>query len=95
VGGWLAATFKSYDVAITLDRSGAKGRLHHFTYFMDSREDVLKAAAILGASFEGTDLGAPSALRSGPTMRAASAATRKSSSPKHSSGFTPTVIKAF
>jgi catechol 2,3-dioxygenase len=47
VGSWLAATFKSYDLAITLDRSGAKGRLHHFTYFMDSREDVLRAADIL------------------------------------------------
>jgi catechol 2,3-dioxygenase len=47
MGGWLAATFKSYDVAITLDRSGARGRLHHFTYFMDSREEVLKAADIL------------------------------------------------
>jgi 4-oxalomesaconate hydratase len=47
VGGWLAATFKSYDLAITLDRSGARGRLHHFTYFMDSREEVLKAADIL------------------------------------------------
>jgi catechol 2,3-dioxygenase-like lactoylglutathione lyase family enzyme len=47
MGGWLAATFKSYDLAITLDRSGARGRLHHFTYFMDSREDVLKAADIL------------------------------------------------
>jgi catechol 2,3-dioxygenase len=47
MGGWLAATFKSYDLAITLDRSGAKGRLHHFTYFMDSREEVLKAADVL------------------------------------------------
>ena len=47
VGSWLAATFKSYDLAITLDRSGAKGRLHHFTYFVDSREEVLRAADIL------------------------------------------------
>jgi catechol 2,3-dioxygenase len=47
VGAWLAATNKSYDVAITQDRSGASGRLHHFTYMMDSREDVLRAADIL------------------------------------------------
>ena len=47
MGAWLAATFKSYDLAMTMDRSGAKGRLHHFTYFMDSREEVLKAADIL------------------------------------------------
>ncbi len=47
MGAWLAATNKSYDVAITRDRSGASGRLHHFTYMMDSREDVLRAADIL------------------------------------------------
>src|SRR5262245_6458478 len=47
VGAWLSATNKSYDVAITKDRSGASGRLHHFTYMMDSREDVLRAADIL------------------------------------------------
>lgn len=46
VGGWLSATNKSYDFAITLDRSGARGRFHHVTYFMDSREDVLRAADV-------------------------------------------------
>jgi catechol 2,3-dioxygenase len=47
MGAWLAATNKSYDLAITHDRSGASGRLHHVTYMMDSREDVLRAADIL------------------------------------------------
>ena len=47
MGAWLAATNKSYDFAITQDRSGARGRLHHLTYMMDSREDVLRAADIL------------------------------------------------
>jgi catechol 2,3-dioxygenase len=47
MGAWLSATNKSYDVAITRDRSGARGRLHHVTYMMDSREDVLRAADIL------------------------------------------------
>ena len=47
IGAWLAATNKSYDLAVTKDRSGARGRLHHFTYAMDSREDVLRAADIL------------------------------------------------
>lgn len=46
-GAWLSATNKSYDVAITHDRTGASGRLHHFTFMMDSREDVLRAADIL------------------------------------------------
>jgi catechol 2,3-dioxygenase len=47
VGSWLSATNKSYDLAITKDRSGARGRFHHLTYFVDSREDVLRAADIL------------------------------------------------
>jgi catechol 2,3-dioxygenase len=46
-GAWVAATNKSYDIAMTLDAKGATGRLHHFTYRMDSREDVLRAADIL------------------------------------------------
>jgi catechol 2,3-dioxygenase len=46
-GAWLSATNKSYDVAITHDRTGASGRLHHVTFMMDSREDVLRAADIL------------------------------------------------
>jgi len=46
-GAWLSATNKSYDVAITHDHAGVSGRLHHFTFMMDSREDVLRAADIL------------------------------------------------
>ncbi|HEY3157852.1 MAG TPA: VOC family protein, partial [Vicinamibacterales bacterium] len=30
-GAWLSATNKSYDVAITHDKTGASGRLHHLT----------------------------------------------------------------
>jgi catechol 2,3-dioxygenase len=47
MGAWLATTLKSYDVAFTRDHFGARGRFHHLTYFMDSREDVLRAADIL------------------------------------------------
>lgn len=47
MGAWLATTLKSYDVAFTKDRSASRGRFHHLTYFMDSREDVLRAADIL------------------------------------------------
>jgi catechol 2,3-dioxygenase len=46
-GAWLSATNKSYDIAITRDHTGARGRLHHLTFMMDSREDVLRAADIL------------------------------------------------
>jgi catechol 2,3-dioxygenase len=47
MGAWLTATNKSYDLAFTRDRSTARGRFHHLTYRMDSREDVLRAADIL------------------------------------------------
>jgi catechol 2,3-dioxygenase len=47
MGGWLTATNKSYDLAITRDSAGARGRLHHFTFRVDEREDVLRAADIL------------------------------------------------
>jgi catechol 2,3-dioxygenase len=46
-GAWLTGTLKSYDVAFTKDHSGARGRFHHLTYAMDSREDVLRAADVL------------------------------------------------
>jgi catechol 2,3-dioxygenase len=45
-GAWLTVCNKSYDVAITQDHYGAKGRLHHLTYAVDSREDVLRAADV-------------------------------------------------
>jgi len=41
---WLTATNKSYDVAIAEDWTGTKGRLHHVTYAVDSREAILRAA---------------------------------------------------
>ncbi|ADW21759.1 MULTISPECIES: catechol 2,3-dioxygenase [Thermus] len=45
-GAWLTSNNKTYDVAVTKDHLGAKGRLHHFTYAVDSREEVLRAADI-------------------------------------------------
>ncbi len=43
---WVTVCNKSYDIAISEDAYGAKGRLHHFTYAVDNREDVLRAADI-------------------------------------------------
>jgi catechol 2,3-dioxygenase len=45
-GMWLTATNKSYDFAYTREAHGVKGRFHHITYALDSREDVLRAADI-------------------------------------------------
>ena len=46
VGMWLTATNKSYDFAYTREAHGVKGRFHHITFALDSREDVLRAADI-------------------------------------------------
>ncbi|MEF2277576.1 catechol 2,3-dioxygenase [Deinococcus sp. YIM 134068] len=43
---WFSMNSKSYDLAVSEDHSGARGRLHHLTYAVDSREDVLRAADI-------------------------------------------------
>lgn len=43
---WVTFTNKSYDVTFAEDAYGAKGRLHHFTYAVDNREAILRAADI-------------------------------------------------
>ena len=45
-GAWLTFTNKAYDVVYTLDATGSSGRLHHIAYWVDNREDVLRAADI-------------------------------------------------
>ena len=45
-GVWVTATNKTYDVAFTLDHYGARGRFHHVTFALDSREEILRAADI-------------------------------------------------
>jgi catechol 2,3-dioxygenase len=45
-GAWFSVNNKSYDLAVTEDHAGARGRLHHLTYAVDSREEVLRAADI-------------------------------------------------
>ena len=45
-GIWLTSTNKSYDIAYTHDHTGSRGRFHHVTYAVDSREMVLRAADI-------------------------------------------------
>jgi catechol 2,3-dioxygenase len=45
-GVWVTATNKTYDVAFTHDHYDARGRFHHVTYALDSREEILRAADI-------------------------------------------------
>jgi catechol 2,3-dioxygenase len=43
-GTWTTFTNKGYDVVWTRDRTGTSGRLHHVSFAVDSRDDVLRAA---------------------------------------------------
>jgi catechol 2,3-dioxygenase len=45
-GMWMTFSNKTYDFAYTLDHTGARGRFHHVTYALDSREEILRAADI-------------------------------------------------
>ena len=45
-GMWLTVSNKSYDFAYTADHTRTRGRFHHLTYAVDSREDVLRAADV-------------------------------------------------
>jgi catechol 2,3-dioxygenase len=47
MGAWVTSTNKAYDIAMTRDMTGSRGRLHHITYFMEAREDILKMADLL------------------------------------------------
>ena len=43
---WFMVNSKSYDLAVTYDALRMKGRFHHVTYAVNSREEVLIAADI-------------------------------------------------
>jgi len=43
---WFTCNNKTYDVVFSEDWTGAKGRLHHFTFAVDNREAILRAADI-------------------------------------------------
>jgi catechol 2,3-dioxygenase len=45
-GAWISVTPLVHDIAYTLDAARARGRLHHLAYWVDNREDVLRAADI-------------------------------------------------
>jgi catechol 2,3-dioxygenase len=47
IGAWLSPTPVHHQVAYVLDVKGGNARLHHFSLWVDEREDVLRAADIL------------------------------------------------
>jgi catechol 2,3-dioxygenase len=47
VGSWMSISNLSHDIAVMHNRSGSGARLHHIGYYVDSAEELLRAATIL------------------------------------------------
>jgi len=43
-GAWLSLTIAAHELIYTLDAYGAHGRLHHLAFWVDTREECLRAA---------------------------------------------------
>ena len=43
-GAWLSATIAAHELIYTRDAYGANGRLHHLAFWVDTREECLRAA---------------------------------------------------
>jgi catechol 2,3-dioxygenase len=48
---------KSHDLGLIIDQSGVPGRLHHVSYWVDSRDELLRAADIFMGSGVGVEFG--------------------------------------
>ncbi len=53
----LTTNEKSHDLGLILDHSGVGGRLHHVSYWVDSRDELLRAADILMGAGVGVEFG--------------------------------------
>jgi catechol 2,3-dioxygenase len=47
VGAWLSLTIAAHELIYVADHARASGRLHHFAFFVDTREELLRAADLL------------------------------------------------
>jgi len=47
IGSWLSPSPVHHSVAYVADVKGGSGRLHHFSLWVDNREDVLRAASVI------------------------------------------------
>jgi catechol 2,3-dioxygenase len=50
-GAWLSSTIQGHEVIYVRDYPGGRGRLHHVAFWVDSREEVLRAADIMSDAF--------------------------------------------
>ena len=46
-GAWMSLTIAAHELIYVADNAGARGRLHHFAFFVDTREEVLRAADLM------------------------------------------------
>ena len=46
-GAWLSLTIAAHELIYVADHAGARGRLHHLAFFVDTREEVLRAADLM------------------------------------------------
>jgi catechol 2,3-dioxygenase len=44
IGAWLSLTIAAHELIYVADHAGASARLHHFAFFVDTREELLRAA---------------------------------------------------
>jgi catechol 2,3-dioxygenase len=47
IGSWMSSNQVHHELAYVLDVSGKSGRLHHFSLWVDEKDEVLRAADIL------------------------------------------------
>jgi catechol 2,3-dioxygenase len=43
-GAWMSLTIAAHELIYVSDHAGASGRLHHLAFFVDTREEILRAA---------------------------------------------------
>ena len=43
-GAWMSLTIAAHELIYVADHAGARGRLHHLAWFVDTREELLRAA---------------------------------------------------
>jgi catechol 2,3-dioxygenase len=46
-GAWMSLTIAAHELIYVADHAGATGRLHHLAFFVDTRDEVLRAADLM------------------------------------------------
>jgi catechol 2,3-dioxygenase len=46
-GAWMSFTIAAHELIYVADHAGARGRLHHLAWFVDTRDELLRAADVM------------------------------------------------